>query len=59
MRPTTLKRAHSASRALGVLCFTTTLAVLPSKAQSDDPEGAATATAARVADVTQIGRAHV
>lgn len=53
MRPTTLKRAHSASRALGVLCFTTTLAVLPSKAQSDDPEGPATATEARVADVTR------
>jgi rare lipoprotein A (peptidoglycan hydrolase) len=53
MRPTTSKRADSATKALGVLCFATSLAVLPSTAQSDDPDApTATAQAARVADVT-------
>jgi rare lipoprotein A len=48
-------RAPGATKALGVLCFATTLAVLPNTAQSDDPngtQGGTSAQAARVADVT-------
>jgi rare lipoprotein A len=55
MRPTNTVPARGATKALGVLCFATTLAVLPSTAQSeDDPDsnGNTAAQAARVADVT-------
>jgi rare lipoprotein A len=55
MRPTRTVRARDATRALGVLCFATTLAVLPNAAKSDDTDGTdggASAQAARVADVT-------
>jgi rare lipoprotein A len=55
MRPTTTMRAPGATKALGVLCFATTLAVLPNTAQSDDTDGndgGTSAQAARVADVT-------
>jgi rare lipoprotein A len=55
MRPTRTMRAPGATKALGVLCFATTLAVLPNAAQSDDTngtDGGASAQAARVADVT-------
>jgi rare lipoprotein A len=48
-------RAPGATKALGALCFATTLAVLPNTAQSDDTngtEGATSAQAARVADIT-------
>jgi rare lipoprotein A len=56
MRPTQTVPARGATKALGVLCFATTLAVLPSTAHSDDEpdsNGGATAEAARVADVTR------
>jgi rare lipoprotein A len=55
MRPTQTVPARGATKALGVLCFATTLAVLPSTAQSEedpDSNGSTTAEAARVADVT-------
>jgi rare lipoprotein A len=61
MRPTTTMRAPGATKALGVLCFATTLAMLPNTAESDDTngtEGGASAQAARVADVTP-GRSHL
>jgi rare lipoprotein A len=48
-------RAPGATKALGVLCFATTLAVLPNTAQSDEAngtDGGASAQTARVADVT-------
>jgi rare lipoprotein A len=48
-------RARRATKALGALCFATTLAVLPNTAQSDDANGiddTATDDAPRVADVT-------
>jgi rare lipoprotein A len=53
MRPTTTMRPTGAAKALGALCFATTLAVLPNTAHSDDtnPTKATTASAARVADV--------
>jgi rare lipoprotein A len=47
-------RAPGAIKALGALCFATTLAVLPNTAQSDDingTDGGASAETARVADV--------
>jgi peptidoglycan lytic transglycosylase len=52
MRPHTSVRARGAIPALGVLCFATSLAVLPGTAQSDDTTGTSTpASAARVADI--------
>ena len=54
MRPTTTMRPTGAAKALGALCFATTLAVLPNTAHSDDTNptnGGTSAQAARVADV--------
>jgi hypothetical protein len=58
MRPKMNTRAPGATKTLGVLCFATTLAVLPTTAQSDDTNGTIGDTSAQAARVADVAPGH-